>query len=150
MTLYWRLWRHHVALTALWRHVPAGWDQDRCIKSCPTLKKWNRPCSVRCISNKTWTEITPYPAQPNYMWKNWKKIIARTHCFMHQRFFRPTNIFNKDAYFLDFRAQKLPSIFFNVNPFYQQALHFVVLNYENQHKKGTCKVSGRSVIFSAF
>ena len=32
----------------------------------------------------------------------------------------------------------------------QQALHFGVLNYENQHKEGTCKVSGRSVVFSAF
>ena len=37
---------------------------------------------------------------------------------MHQRFFRPHYIFNNDAYFLDFRAQKFPLIFFNVNPFY--------------------------------
>ena len=42
-------------------------------------------------------------------------------------------------------------IFFNVNPFkHQQAPHFGVLNYEKQHKEGTCKVSGRSVILSAF
>ena len=70
---------------------------------------------------------------------------------MHQRFSRPNYIFNNAAYFLDFRAQKLTLIFFNVNPFqHQQALHFAVLNYEKQHKEGTCKVSGRSVVFSAF
>ena len=72
-------------------------------------------------------------------------------CFMHQSIFRPNYIFNNNVYFLDFRAQKFPLIFFNLNPFYhQQALHFGVLNYEKQHKEGTCKVSGRSVIFSEF
>ena len=29
-------------------------------------------------------------------------------------------------------------------------MHFGVLNYEKQHKEGTCKVLGRSVVFSAF
>ena len=48
--------------------------------------------------------------------KELEKIIARTHCFMHQSFFRPNYIFDNDAYFLDFRAQKFPLIFFNVNP----------------------------------
>ena len=52
---------------------------------------------------------------------------------------------------LDFRAQKFPLIFFNVNLFqHQQVLDFGVLNYEKQHKEGTSKVSERSVIFSAF
>ena len=70
---------------------------------------------------------------------------------MHQYFFRPNYIFNNNAYFLDFRAQKFRLIFFNVNPFlHQQALHFGVLNYEKQHKEGTCKVSGRDDVFSAF
>ena len=70
---------------------------------------------------------------------------------MHQSIFRPIYIFNNDAYFLDFCAQKFPLIFFNLNPFcHQQALHFGALNYEKQHKEGTCKVSGRSVVFSAF
>ena len=70
---------------------------------------------------------------------------------MHQCFFRPNYTLNKNAYFLDFRAQKFLLIFFNVNPFkHQQALHFGVLNYEKHHKEGTCKVSGRSVLFSAF
>ena len=83
-----------------------------------------------------------------------EKIIARMLCFMHQGIFRPNNrpnyIFNNKAYFLDFRTQKFPLIFSNSNPFkHQQALHFGVLNYENQAKEGTCKVSGRSVIFSA-
>ena len=83
--------------------------------------------------------------------KELKKIIARTHCFMHQRIFRPIYIFNNYAYFLDFRAQKFPLIFLNLNPFkHQQALHFGVSNYEKQHKEGTCKVLGRSVVFSAF
>ena len=29
-------------------------------------------------------------------------------------------------------------------------MHFGVLNYEKQHKEGTCKVLGRSIVFSAF
>ena len=69
---------------------------------------------------------------------------------MHQSIFRPVYIFNNDAYFLDFRAQKFPLIF---KPFsHQQALHFGVLNYKKkkQHKEGTCTVLGRSVVFSAF
>ena len=75
--------------------------------------------------------------------KELEKIIARTHCFMLQSFFRANYIFNNDAYFLDFRAQKFLLIFFNVSPFeYQQALHFGVLNNEKQHKEGTCEVSG--------
>ena len=70
---------------------------------------------------------------------------------MHQRIFRPIYIFNNYAYFLDFRAQKFPLIFSNLNLFYhQQALHFGVSNYEEQHKEGTCKVLERSVVFSAF
>ena len=36
---------------------------------------------------------------------------------MHESFSRPNYIFCKDAYFLDFRAQKFPLIFLNVNPF---------------------------------
>ena len=52
-----------------------------------------------------------------------EKIIARTLCFMLQRIFRPIYIFNNYAYFLDFRAQKFPLIFLNLNPFqHQQAL----------------------------
>ena len=41
-----------------------------------------------------------------------------TLCFMHQGIFRLNYIFSNDAYFfLDFHAQKLPLIFFNLNPF---------------------------------
>ena len=36
---------------------------------------------------------------------------------MLQSFFRPNYIFDNDAGLLDFRAQKFPLIFFNVNPF---------------------------------
>ena len=90
-------------------------------------------------------------AQLDNVLKSWKKIIARTLCFMHQSVFRPIYIFNSNTYFLDFRAQNIPLIFFNLNPFYhQQTLHFGVLNYEKQHKEGTCTVWGRSVVFSAF
>ena len=70
---------------------------------------------------------------------------------MHQSVFRPIYIFNNDVYFLDFRAQKFPLIFFNLNPFQlRKALHFGALNYEKQHKECTCKFLGRSVVFSAF
>ena len=70
---------------------------------------------------------------------------------MLQSFFKPNYIFNNDAYFLDFRAQKFLLIFFNVNPFYhQQVRHFGVRNYEKQHTEGTCKVSGRSIVYLAF
>ena len=36
---------------------------------------------------------------------------------MHQSIFRPIYIFNNDAYFLDFRAQKFPLIYFKFNYF---------------------------------
>ena len=49
--------------------------------------------------------------------KELENIIARKHCFMHRSLFRPNYIFNNDAYFLDFRAQKFPLIFFIVSPF---------------------------------
>ena len=45
--------------------------------------------------------------------KELEKIIAKMRCFMHQSFYRPNYIFNNDAYFLDFCAQKFPLIFFN-------------------------------------
>ena len=45
------------------------------------------------------------------------KIFARTLCFVHQKIFRFKNIFNNDAYFLDFRTEKFPFIFCNLNPF---------------------------------
>ena len=45
------------------------------------------------------------------------KIIARTLCAMHHGILSLYYIFNNDAYFLDFRAQKFPLVFFNLNPF---------------------------------
>ena len=80
-----------------------------------------------------------------------EKIIARTLCAMHHGILSFYYIFNKDAYFLDFRAQKFPLILFQFKPFLTSTSPaFGVLNYEKQHKEGTCKVSGRWVIFSAF
>ena len=70
---------------------------------------------------------------------------------MHQDIFRPNCILNDNAYFLDFCAQKFSLIFINLNPFqHRQVLYLGDLNYEKQHKEGTCKVTGRSVVFSAF
>ena len=69
---------------------------------------------------------------------------------MHQSIFRLNHIFKNDAYFSDFRAQKFPLKIFNLNPFsHLQALHFGGLNYEKQHKEGTCKVLVSSVVILA-
>ena len=46
-----------------------------------------------------------------------EKIIARMLCTMHHGVLSLYYIFNNDAYFLDFRAQKFPLKFFNLNPF---------------------------------
>ena len=70
---------------------------------------------------------------------------------MHQGNFRPYYIFNNDAYFLDFRARNFPLIFFNLNPFqHQQALHFWVLNYENNVKKAPVKFQEDLLYFQHF
>ena len=80
-----------------------------------------------------------------------KKVIARTLCFMHHGIFRPRYIFQDDAYFLDFRALKFPLIFFSLNHFkHQQALHFGVLNDENQHKKAPVKFPEDRLYFQHF
>ena len=41
MALKWRrtdVYVTYVASTSFWRHVPAGYDQDIGVKSCPTLQ----------------------------------------------------------------------------------------------------------------
>ena len=89
-----------------------------CVLKVARPWKWNLPCSVWCITYKIWTQITPFFICSAWLYvKELEKIIARMHCSMHQSFFRPNYIFNNDAYYLDFRAQKFPLIFFNVNPF---------------------------------
>ena len=109
--------RYHVASTSFWRHVAAGCDQRGVLKAVRPWE-WNPSCSVRCISNTIWTQITPFFICSAWSYvKELEKIIARTHCFMHRSLFRPNYIFNNDAYFLDFRAQKFPLIFFNVSSF---------------------------------
>ena len=58
---------------------------------------------------------------------------------------------NNDVYFLDFRVQKFPLIFFNVNPFsHQEALQFGVLNDEKQHKKAPVKFREDLLYFQHF
>ena len=70
---------------------------------------------------------------------------------MHQRIFRPIYVFNNYAYYLDFCAQKFLLIFLNLNPFLTSTSPaFWGFKYEKQHKESTCKVLGRSVVFSAF
>ena len=109
---------YHVASTSFWSHVPAGCDQDRGVKSCPTLKMKSTVFSkVYFQQNLDTNDSFSLSAQPDHMWKSWKKIIARTHCFVHRSLFRPNYIFNNDTNFLDFRAQKFPLICFNVSPF---------------------------------
>ena len=99
------------------RHVPAGCDQDRYVKSCPTLKMKSTVFSlVYYLQNLDTNNSFFYLLSLIYV-KELEKIIARMHCFMLQSFFRPNYIFNNDAYFLDFRAQKFPLIFLNINPF---------------------------------
>ena len=98
--------------------MPAGCDQDRYVKSCPTLKMKSSMFSlVYYLQNLDTNYSFLYLPSLIICERIGKKIIARTHCFMLQSFFRPNYIFNKDAYFLDFRAQKISLIFFNVNPF---------------------------------
>ena len=99
--------------------MPAGCDQDRRVKSCPTLKMKSTVFSkVYFQQNLDTNDSFSLSAQPDHNYvKELEKIIARTHCFMHGCLFRPYYIFNNDAYFLDFRAQKFPLIFFNVSPF---------------------------------
>ena len=100
------------------RHVPARCDQDRYVKRCPTLKMKSTVFSLVYYLQNLDTNYSFLYLLSLIICERIGKKIARTHCFMHQSFFRPNYIFNNDAYFLDFRAQKFPLIFFNVNPFY--------------------------------
>ena len=88
------MWRYHVASTSFWRHVPAGCDQDRRVKAVQPWK-WNLPCSVRCISNKIWTQMTSgetvyrYTDKPRFeLWKNWTAVR-----FLPYRFFAIPKLF---------------------------------------------------------
>ena len=65
--------RNDVALTSFWRHVPAGCDQDRRVKSCPTLKMKSTVFSkVYFQQNLDTNDSFSLSAQPDHMWKNWK------------------------------------------------------------------------------
>ena len=95
--------------------MPAGCDQDRYVKSCPTLKIKSTVFSlVYYLQN----------LDTNYFFLYLLSLIiceriGKNNCLdallYASKFFQ--TIFNSDAYFLDFRAQKFPLIFFNVNPF---------------------------------
>ena len=79
--------------------MPAGCDQDRRVKSCPTLKIKSTVFSkVYFQHNLDTNDSFSLFAQPDHNVKELEKIIARTHCFMHRSFFRPNYIFNNDAY----------------------------------------------------
>ena len=108
------IWRHHVILMSC-----ACWVRPRQVcKMLSDLENEIYRVQLSVFLTKFGHKyLLSLSAQPDYMWKNCKKIIASTHCFMHQSVFRPNYIFNNDAYFLDFCAQKFPLIFFNVHPF---------------------------------
>ena len=66
---------------------------------------------------KIWTKITPFfICSASLCVKVLEKIFARTLCAMHHGVLSLYYIFNNDAYFLDFCAQKFPLIFLNLNP----------------------------------
>ena len=48
------------------------------------------------------------------MCKNLEKVIARMLCALHHGILSFNYIFNNDAYFLDFHAQKFPLFFFEI------------------------------------
>ena len=50
--------------------------------------------------------------------KEFEKIIARMLFFMHQSILRPDYIFNNNAYFLEFHAQKISLIFLFISYFF--------------------------------
>ena len=70
---------------------------------------------------------------------------------MLQSFFRPNYIFNNDANFLDFRSQKFPLIFFNVNPFYINKSNILGLEImKNNIKKAPVKFRKDLLYFQHF
>ena len=72
------MWHYYVASTSFWFHVPAGCDQDKCVKSCPTLKMESTVFSkVTVFLTKFGHKVLlSLSAQPDYMWKNWKKYLV--------------------------------------------------------------------------
>ena len=67
---------------------------------------------------KIWTKITPFFICSAWLCvKVLEKIIARMLCTTRHGFLSLFYIFNNDAYFLDFCAQKIPFDLFNLNPF---------------------------------
>ena len=67
------MWHYHIASTSFWLHVPAGCDQDKCVKVVRPWK-WDLPCSVGVFLTKFGHKLLlSLSAKPDYMWKNWKK-----------------------------------------------------------------------------
>ena len=66
---------------------------------------------------KIWIKITPFfICSASLCVKVLEKIFARTLCAMHHGVLSLYFIFNNDAHFLHFRAQKFPLIFFTLKP----------------------------------
>ena len=91
------------------------WPRQVCKWSCWALE--NRLYRVQCgvfVTKFGHRLLLSLSAQPDNVWRRWKKIIARTLCFMHQKTFRPNYIFNneKGCFFLSFCAKNYTSIFF--------------------------------------
>ena len=68
---------------------------------------------VRCISNKIWTQITPFFYLLGLIMC--ESVGRSASCIRVSS--ASKYIFNNDAYFLDFGAQKFPLVFFNLNTF---------------------------------
>ena len=70
---------------------------------------------------------------------------------MHQSFFRPNYIFNNDAYFFRFSRTKIPFDHFLCKFLLtSKALHFGVVNYENNIKKAYAKFREDLLYFQHF
>ena len=112
----WR--RNDVVLTSMWHHHVAStsracwvWPRQVC-KKLSDLENEIYLVQSGVLPTKFGHKLLLSLSCSAWLYvKELEKIIARTHCFMHQNFFRQNYIFNNDAYFLDFRAQKFPLIF---------------------------------------
>ena len=75
--------------------MPAGSDQDRCVKGCPTLKMKSIVFSEVYFLQNLDTNYSFVYLLSLIICERIGKIIARMLCFMHQSFFRPNYILNK-------------------------------------------------------
>ena len=88
-------------------------NQDRYVNEFILHRTWTTVFSLVCYLKHLDTNYFFLYLLSLIMCERVEKIIVRRLCFMHQSIFRPIYIFNNDASFFDFRAQKFPLIVFN-------------------------------------